>query len=378
MLIKRSIQMTGAFLVVLALCAFLYTPARAATRSAGTDLRTSVSNGSPTSVNANVYVTQQMLQPMFRSNLSQAIPQMVGNALVSTIGQLPKQDQGWASQMAGALLQPSATLVSLKPQAGGLLTTIKLDLYPGDPKPMTASILIGLKVTGASTIQVTALPPVNGGQSLVSGPLMTMQVPLGSLNTIHTTPSCGDADLNINLKFPISLGASGQASSGTTPAAPLVYTRSAASALNSYIELPAASLAQLGSSIGSMKVSSSLTAENIRVGVQNSNLLVTSDIHWHGILIGTAVSTMIPGAANGNLVVHVLKTDLQIFGGLISFPVNSYNQQIQQDLNTELNGALQGAFTVTQAAIGPSSHLPCVAATSLVLGGTIALNQARP
>jgi hypothetical protein len=67
--------------------------------------------------------------------------------------------------------------------------------------------------------------------------------------------------------------------------------------------------------------------------------------------------------------VHVLKTNLQV--GFLSFPINSYNQQIQQDLNAELNGALTGTFSVSQATIGFNAHLPCAAANSLVLAGVL-------
>lgn len=385
MRIKRSIQVSGAILTVLALYALLASPVQAATRIARVALPSLNVAGTPTSVNANVYLTQQMLQPMFQSSINQSIPQMVSNALSSMVNQLPKQDQGWALQMADALLQPSATLVSLKPEAGGLLTTLKISLYQGDPKAMTTSILVSFKVTSASTIQVTALPAPNGGQSLVSGPLTTFTVPLGSLTSISATPQCGDANLNINLKFPVALGqpapASTPASTGNSAPVQPHYThlaqpatsakRAANQATSAYIELPAASLAQLGGSIGTIQVSSSITAQNIRVGVQNSNLLVTSDIHWHGILVGTAVSTMVPGASNGNLVVHVEKTNLQILGGLLSFPVNSYNQQVQQELNTELNGALTGTFYVNQAAIGFNAHVTCAATDSLLLAGAL-------
>jgi hypothetical protein len=175
----------------------------------------------------------------------------------------------------------------------------------------------------------------------------------------------------------------------TTPAAvPAPYTNVAASmavttsSMNvtapaadpaSYVEIPASSLAQLGSSMGTLPISSSLTAQNIRVGVSGSDLTATSDIYWYGLDIGTAVSTLAPGAASGNLVVHVLNTNLQILDGLISFPMNSYNQQVEQMLNTKLNSALTGKFTVTQAAIGANPHLSCAGSNSLVLGGTLAL-----
>jgi hypothetical protein len=367
---KRHLSVAGAILSALALCTLLALPVQAAHANVQTATRTA----SATIINANVYLTAQMLQPIFQSNINQQMPQMMGNAIASMVNQLPQQDQGWASQMAGALLQPSATLIGLKPEGSGLLATFKINLYPGDPKATTTSLLIGFKVINGSTIQVTALPTANGESSLVSGPLTTFRVPIGTLNSIVTTPHCGDADLSINLKFPLALGASGTAShQGAMSTTAISYTRPAVSSPTAYVEIPSASLAQLGSSIGSIPVSSSLTAENIRVGVSGSDLTATSDIYWHGIIIGTAVSTMVPEAVSGNLAVHVLKTDLSILGGLISFPLNSYNTQIEQMLNGKLNGALAGKFTVTQAAVGSNPKLTCVKSDSLILGGTIAL-----
>lgn len=381
MRIKRFLRVSGVILAMLATCALLSSPAQAAARPARQGLPVLVTAGASTSVDANVYLTGQMLQSMFQGQINQAIPRLVGQALASMVSQLPKQDQGWAEQMAGALLQPSATLVSLQPRGDGLLTTIKVSLYPGDPKAITTNILIGFKVSDASTVQITALPSEQGGPGLLSGPLATFKVPIGSLNAIAATPQCGDANLSIGLKFPLALGGGGQTTASTPFTGPtttttttmLADTRPAAPAVNAYIELPASSLAQLGSSLGSIQVSSSITASNIRVGVQSGDLTVTSDIAWHGLGIGTAVSTMLPGATSGNLVVQVRKTVLQILGGLVSFPLNSYNQQIQQKLNTELNGALGGTFAVQQAAIGPNDHLTCAAGDSLVLAGAITL-----
>lgn len=386
MRIKRLFQVCSALLTVLALCALFTLPVQAASRNFQVALPTSLKASTSTYVNADVYLTGQMLQPLFQDSINQSIPQMLSSSLSTMVKQLPQQDQGWALQMASALLQPSATLVSLKPEADGLLTTLKIKLYQNDPKAITTSVLVGFKVTSASTIQVTALPSTSGGQSLVSGPLTTFTIPIGSLNAISATPQCGDSDLSIKLNFPVALGqptstptATGNAAilgahSRLNPAASLQSTNlttssASGAATNAYIELPAASLAQLGTSIGSIQVSKHIAAQNIRVGVQSSNLIVTSDIYLYGLKVGTAVSTMTPGASNGNLVVHVLKTNLHI--GFLSFPVNSYNQQVQQELNTELNGALTGTFYVNSAAIGSNPHLPCASSTSLVLAGAL-------
>jgi hypothetical protein len=67
----------------------------------------------------------------------------------------------------------------------------------------------------------------------------------------------------------------------------------------------------------------------------------------------------------------VTSTSMQILDNLISFPMNSYNQQIQQTLNNDLSGALTGIFDVAQAQVGPNAQLPCAASTSLLLGGTL-------
>ncbi len=387
MRVKRSLRVSSALLAVLALCLLYATTAQAAARPMRAGLPALLKASAATSVNANVYLTETMLQPLFQASINQSIPQMVSSALSGMVNQLSAQDKGWALQMADALLQPSATLISLKPEADGLLTTLKISLYPGDPKAITTSVLVGFKVTNTSTIQVTALPLPDGDQSLVSGPLTTFTVPIGSLISMKATPQCGDANLSISLKFPVTLSQAsspptatpagnsanvqptGSHATGSASTLPLNTRLPAGHATNSYIELPATSLAQLGGSFGTIQVSSSLTAQNIRVGVQGSNLLVTSDIYWHGFNVGTAVSTMLPGAANGNLVVHVTKTDLQI--GFLSFPLNSYNQQIQQTLNTDLNGALAGTFYVNQATIGFTSHVTCTATDSLVLAGDL-------
>ncbi len=379
---KRLFQVGGTLMAVLALCALLLLPGRASAAS----LKLASQSSPDVLVNANVYLTGGMLAPIFQTDINQQVPQAVSAAIASMVNQLPQADQSWASQMAGALLQPTATLVSLKPQAAGLLVTLQVDLYAGDPKPTTTDLLVGFSVADPSTIQVSALP-INGKTGLVSGPLLNFHMPIGSLNKVTPTTQCSDADLAINLKFPIALSSSGQ-SSTQSQAAPVARAAGGANAMDaslpalnasptavpqSYIELPEASLAQLGSSLGNITVSTSLTAKNIRIGIQGKDLTLTSDIYWHSLGVGTAVSTLVPGASGGNLVMSVTSTKLSILGGLISFPLNSYNQQIQTILNSDLNGALAGKFFVQQAAVGPNSHLSCAAANSLLLGGTISL-----
>ncbi len=118
---------------------------------------------------------------------------------------LPAKDQGWATEMATTLIQPSAALVSLYPQQGGLAMRLRLSLYPGDPQAITSSLLIKFSVLNWSTVQVSATP-INGGPSIVNGRLTTFHMPLGSLNSIYATPGCGSSALALNLQFPVALG----------------------------------------------------------------------------------------------------------------------------------------------------------------------------
>ncbi len=376
MRLKHHFRVSGVLLTVLVLCALLSSPAQVSALSTPVD-----HTRSTTSVNANVYLTNALLQPLFQNDLNAQLPQIMGKAIAGMVSKMPQQNQGWATQMANALLQPSAVLLSVVPQPNGLLAIINLSLYPGDPQATTTSIVIGLSVLDASTIQVTALPAADGQPSLLNGPLTTFHMTIGALNTIAMTPNCGDSDLNINLKFPLSLGQQNTAVSGSKPAqrsplstSGLTQRHTASAKPTAYIELPASSLAQLGGSIGTLAIGNNFAASNIRLGVQGSNLTLTSDISWYGFGFGTAVSTLAPGASNGNLVGRVQNTNLQLLNGLINFPVNSYNQQIEQAVNAKLNGALAGKFTVMQATIGSNANVPCASSTSLLLSGTISLN----
>jgi hypothetical protein len=330
------------------------------------------------SLNAIVYLTTGSLASTFQNRINQQVPDAVSAAIANTVSALPKQDQGWATEMATTLIQPSATLISLVPQQGGLAMALRLSLYPGDPEAINSSVLIKFNVLNSSTVQVSA-SPMNGSPALVNGPLTTFQMPLGSLNSINATPGCGDSALALNLQFPVSLGQAPSqvqshiASISTTGMHPLMAnldTQRLNASVNSFIEVPAASLSSVSGSIGSMPVGNSFTAKNIRITVQGSNIHILSDIYWSGLNIGTANTAVSPSAAGGDLVLHVLSTTISIFG-LFNFPMNSYNQQIEQTLNSKLGPAFSGKFYVDQAGIGPNSLLPCAAGDSLVLTGNI-------
>jgi hypothetical protein len=364
---QRYIQAAWVILLAALMLGQVVTPANAAGGAASNTARR---QNSATSVGATIYITSGTLAPIFQSRINQQVPGAVNTAINNLVYTLPKQDRGWALQMATTLIQPSATLTGLTTQSGGLATSLRVSLYPGDPQPINASLLVTLAVLDSSTIQVSARP-INGGVSLVNGPLATFQIPLGQLNSIYTTPTCGDSALAVKLQFPISLGhAQVQLQQNTALDA---FASTLSSNTNSYVELPASSLASIGNSVGDLPISSSMTAKNIQIGVQGSNLVINSDVYdsfWGKI--GTATTTVAPTAAGGNLAVRVLSTSITILN-IFTFPYDTYNQQIEQTLNSKLNGALAGKFTVTHAAIGPNAQLPCAAGNSLVLTGSARL-----
>lgn len=327
---------------------------------------------STNSINATVYLPTGSLQPLFQQQINQQVPTAVNGAISSMVNKLPSGDRGWATQMASALLQPSATLVSLTPQQNGLVATIRISLYPGDPSPTNASILVTMTTRDATTVQVgaQALP---GNPTLVSGPLSTIAIPFGQLNSINATPSCGDADLAVHIQVPMSLN--GQASTqGQQATTNTIQTATMArvvpTSTPAYVEIPSSSLSSMGSGIGTLALGSNLTAQNIQVAVQGGQLVATSNITLgSSLVLGKATTYMQPQAVLGKLTVHVVKTTMTVIS-LFTFPDNTYNQKIEQSLNTKLSNALGGKFYVSSAAIGSNSHVSCAASDSLILTGT--------
>jgi hypothetical protein len=358
-------------LAALVLGVTFMTPALA-TNGAAQQKTQALKPANSSSLNATVYLTTSSLASTFQNRIDQQIPVAVNAAISNMVSTLPAKDRGWATEMATTLIQPSAALMNLYPQQGGLAMRLRLSLYPGDPQAITSSLLIKFSVLNSSTAQVSAFP-LSGGPSLVNGPLTTFHMPLGSLNSIYSTPGCGSSALALNLQFPVALGQTSSqvhylTSSISTTAS---QAHTAAGNINAFIEVPATSLSSLGSSIGVMPVGNSFTAKNVRIVVEGSNIHILSDIYWSGLNIGTADTTVAPGAAGGNLVLYVLSTNLSIFN-LLTFPLNSYNKQIQQSLNAKLGNAFNGKFYVAQAGIGSNGLLPCAAGDSLVLAGNIA------
>src|SRR5205807_10091011 len=130
---SRFIQAGWVMLLATLLLGLVVTPAGAAS---STTRQVTQWSGNATSVGATIYLTRRTLAPLFQSGIEQQVPGAVSSAINTIVSGLPRQDQGWALQMANTLIQPSATLTGLTTQPGGLVTSLQVSLYPGDPQPI--------------------------------------------------------------------------------------------------------------------------------------------------------------------------------------------------------------------------------------------------
>ena len=188
-------------LLLLLLLCLITVPARAADQ---TRQQQRVTN---TSLNANIYLPTEGLKAVFQDKINQQTGNLSNDMMSKMLSNLPSADQGWAKDIATALLQPSATLQQLTPQKDGLAATVNLSLFAGDPKPINTTMLITFSVRDASTIQVSA-QPLSGKSSMPHGPLTTFPIPIGTLNSVHTTANCGNAALDANIQLPVTLDTS--------------------------------------------------------------------------------------------------------------------------------------------------------------------------
>ena len=381
----RYVQAGWAILLSALMLSLLVTPVSAASNTTGHAARRI---DTATYVGAKIYLATSTLSSLFQSRIEQQAPAAFNSTINNLVSTLPKQDQSWVLQMATTLIQPLAVLTRLTPETSGLVMSLRISLYPGDPQPINTSMLVSLNVLDSSTVQVSA-QPIKGSPTLVSGPIATFNIPLGQLNSINMTPTCGDAALVVKLQFPVALGhvqarvqqhaalnaftSLNTHSQELSQSNPDVTHSTPSTSTSAYIELPASSLASMGNSVGDLPINSNTTAKNVNIRVGGSNLVISADIYdsfWGKV--GTATTTVAPTAAGGSLAVKVLSTTITVLD-IFTFPYDSYNQQIQQTLNSKLNGALAGKFNVTQAAIGPNTQLPCAAGDSLVLTGSASL-----
>jgi hypothetical protein len=290
-------------------------------------------------LHATIYIPTATLQPILQSHIDQERP----------------------SGLLGSLIHPSVT--NLTPQSNGLAMTLSENLLPGGPPPLEATALLTFSVLNSSTVQVSG-QSMPGSLLSLSGPLTQIKIPQGQLNSIAPTPNCGDSALAVKMGIPTSTTDQGQKSSSL--AIPRIPTQAA----NAYVEVTSSSLASLGKDLGSLSVSQLLTAQNFRIGIEHNEILVQSDISlWQtGVVVGSSTTHIQPLVENGNLVLHVKQNDFSTL--FFAFPFDNYDQQIEHKLNNLLASSIAGLFTITQAAIGTNTNIPCAASDSLILTGT--------
>src|SRR5579859_1737652 len=311
---RRSLRTLSILLLLVLLFSLLVKPVRATSH---TFQHPAIHHGT-TLLNAVIYLPTSTLQSIFQKHIDQLVPVAFNKSIADMVDKVPPANQNWVSQMTTALLQPSGAITQLAPQTNGLATTLRISLYNGDPRPVDVHMLVTFTALDASTIQVSA-QPVAGSPTLVNGPLTTFQPPVGQVSSITTTPTCGSSALAMHLQLPLpQSGSTNQSVAQST--APATTMRQATPApfvaptpLNAYVEVGSASLASLGPSFGSVPINGTLSAQNIRISVQGSNIVIVSDIMLGLIPLGTATTTLQPQAVGGNLSAHVLKTTLSLF-----------------------------------------------------------------
>ncbi|HEY4033727.1 MAG TPA: hypothetical protein VGL94_07185 [Ktedonobacteraceae bacterium] len=295
-------------------------------------------------LNAIIYLPTATLKPIFQSQIDQQL-----------------------QSGPGSLIHPSVT--QLTPQSDGLAMTLSQSFLPIGPPPIDSTTLLTFSVPDSSTIQVSA-QPTPGSLLTLDGPLTQIKVTQGHVNSISPTPNCGDSALAVKLGFPISIGQGQQAPQAKVVQSTEMIQQPSTDAANAYVEITSSALSALGNQLGSFPVSQNLTAQNIRIGIQDNEIVVRSDISlWQtGIVVGSSTTHILPLVENGNLLLHVTKTDVAV--QFFTFPDDSYDQQIQDQISQQLAGTLGGLFTVSKAAIGTDTHIPCTASDSLILTGT--------
>jgi len=302
-------------------------------------------------LNATIYLPTATLKPILQSHVNQ---------------QLQSNNPNWLE----SLIHPSIT--KLTPQSNGLAMTLSQSLYPGDPQPIESSTLLTFSVLNSSSIQVSA-QPMQGSSISLNGPLTQIQLPKeGHVDSISQTPNCGDSALVVKISFPISTGQGPVVSQMNLGLLAEAIPHAPMNAANAYVEVPSSALSSLGKDLNSVPIneSQSLTAQNIRISIQNNAIIVRSDVSlWQtGIVVGSGTMHIQPLVKNGNLLLDVKQTDLSVL--FFTFSADSYNQQIQDILNQQMATSLGGLFAVTAVTIGTDKHIPCMTSDSLILAGT--------
>lgn len=338
-----------------------------------------------TPLNTIVYLTEETLQPLFQEQINSKVPLAADQSITDMLANVPEQSKGWSSQMANALIQPAATITDMTTQQDGIATTVQVSLYPGDPFPVESRMLITFSKLDDSTIQVSSEPI--SGATLISGPLTTMKVPMGKLQDVYSTPDCGKCALALELQIDVELDDSAPpaASSNSAqlarqsfstgnyadPIEASIYSQlsAQASTVDVYVEVSQASLDKLASGIDRLPVSQTMKAQNLRIKIQNGQLVLTADLSpWDtGIALASTTTYIKPATTNGIFHFQVERTDISV--AFITFDGSSYNQQIETLLNTNLLGALGTDFTVTDGKLNDTTLVPCASQPALILTG---------
>src|SRR5258708_23417492 len=79
---------------------------------------------SGSSLNAIIYLTTGMLEPVFQNRIERQVPVDFNSALTTMMSNLPSHDPGWAYDIASTHIQPSRPPPYLPPQRARLANKI--------------------------------------------------------------------------------------------------------------------------------------------------------------------------------------------------------------------------------------------------------------
>ncbi|HLI69696.1 MAG TPA: hypothetical protein VKV19_08045 [Ktedonobacteraceae bacterium] len=308
----------------------------------------------PTAV--NVYLPIGALQQQFQQGISQTLPEQFNQSLAQQTKSLPPDIRSLVSQLVGELLQPSATLSQLTPQQEGLVASIRISLFPHDPHPSGFSMLLVFNKINATSAEVDVKAVPGQPAPPAMGNLDTFNVSLGQLNTIGPTPNCGVSALKMNISTPQGQqSTSGQGGGGQAGGFPL------------FIEVPSAAFQQGAAAAGDMQLAAGFSVQNIQISLQGNGMVVTTQIAFAGLGVGSTMTTIQLSASNGKLIGTVTGTQVNVVG--LSFPLDSFDQDIQQMINQELSSMMGNMLYVTSVHFGPTAAIPCAAPGNMLLGG---------
>ncbi len=349
---KKIIQVGSTFLFALLLLITLTLPVSA---SSSERYIVRYPKDDPTAV--NIYLPISAMQQQFQQSISQQLPDQFNQSLSQQTQSLPSDTRALVGQLIGEVFQPSATLTQLTPEQGGLVSTINVSLFPNDPNPLSFSMLLSFNKINSHAAEVDASAVPGQPAPPSTGPQSTFDVGgFGTLNSIAPTPGCGDSALKMNI------------SPSQTPPPP---NSGQGAGFPLFIEVPAAAFQAGAAAQGNMQIGAGFSAQDIQVSLQGGAMVVSTQIAFEGVQVGSTMTTIQLSAANGQLIGTVTNTQVNV-GGLFTLPVDAFNQDIQQMINQELSGMIGNMLYVTSVNFGPTAAIPCATPGNMLLGGTAA------